>query len=86
MALGMRLERSLCFGSSINCEVLTWLFVWLVGGEARLALAYFFDCGVTSRSGSDLEPRGLYLLSIFSSTLEGYIYRVVHDGQNQKGF
>lgn len=47
MALGMRLERSLCFGSSINCEALIWLFVWLVGGEARLALAYFFDCGVT---------------------------------------
>ena len=31
MTLGMRLERSLCFGSSINCEALIWLFVWLVG-------------------------------------------------------
>lgn len=46
MALGMRLERSLCFGSSINCEALIWLFVWLVGGEARLALAYFFDASL----------------------------------------
>ena len=69
MALGMRLERSLCFGSSINCEALIWLFVWLVGGEARLALAYFFDCGVTSRSGSDLKGSSIVNLFVHAGGL-----------------